>query len=132
MHFCYFTIHLPSKRAWHFIWINLNILTQGCFVSSSVKIGSVVFEKKTLKFRKCVFCYKVMISPWKRAWPFIWPRLKSITKECFVSYLVKIGLVVLDKKKKMWNVYDKDDVDDGQKANCNQKSSLEPLAQVSE
>ena len=55
--------------------------------------------------------------------------------------LVEIGLVVLEKKMKMWKVSDNDDDDnddnddndndDGQRTNFNQKSSLEPTAQVS-
>ena len=45
--------------------------------------------------------------------------------------LVEIGSVVLEKKMKMWKVYDNDDNDDGQRTNFDQKSSLEPSAQVS-
>ena len=41
--------------------------------------------------------------------------------------LVKIGPVVLEKKKKMCKGYD----DNRQGTNCDQKSSLEPSAQVS-
>ena len=49
--------------------------TQGCFVPSLVKIGSVVLEKKIFKFRQCIFAICVIISPWKRAGPFIWTNL---------------------------------------------------------
>ena len=42
--------------------------------------------------------------------------------------LVEIGPVALEKK--MWKVYDDND-DDGQRTNFDQKSSLEPSAQVS-
>ena len=48
--------------------------------------------------------------------------------------LVEIGPVVLEKKMKMCKVYDNDDNDnddDGQRTNFDQKSSLEPSAQVS-
>ena len=50
--------------------------------------------------------------------------------------LVEIGSVVLEKKMKMLKVYDNDndddnDNEDGQRTNFYQKSSLEPLAQVS-
>ena len=49
--------------------------------------------------------------------------------------LVEIGPLVLEKKMKMWKVYDDDDDDnddnDGQGTNFDQKSSLEPSAQVS-
>ena len=53
----------------------------------------------------------------------------SFTKRCFVPSLVESGPVVQEKKMKMWKVYNNDD--DGQRINFNQKSSLEPLAQVS-
>ena len=52
------------------------------------------------------------------------------------SSLVEIGHVVLEKKilekMKMWKVYDNDDNDDddGQRTNGDQKSSLEPSAQM--
>ena len=55
--------------------------------------------------------------------------------------LVEIGPVVLEKKMKMWKVYDdndnnnndndNNDDNDGQRTNFDQKSSLEPSAQVS-
>ena len=47
--------------------------------------------------------------------------------------LVEIGPVGLKKKMKMWKIYDEDknNDDDGQWTNCDQKSSLEPTAQVS-
>ena len=48
--------------------------------------------------------------------------------------LVEIGPLVLKKKMKMLKVYDNandDDDNDGQRTNFDQKSSLEPLAQVS-
>ena len=61
-----------------------------------------------------------------------------ITQEYFVPSLVEIGPVVLEKKMKMWKVYnnakfvnDNNDDNDGQRTNFDQKSSLEPLAQVS-
>ena len=59
------------------------------------------------------------------------------TQGYFVPSLVEIGPVVLEKKMKMWKVYDNDDNDDndnnnddGQRTNFDQKSSLEPSAQV--
>ena len=47
--------------------------------------------------------------------------------------LVDIGPVVLEMKMKMLKVYDddKDDNHNGQRTNFDQKSLLEPLAQVS-
>ena len=75
------------------------------------------------------FRYFIIISPLnleKRQIPF--------TQGWFVpiASLVNIGL----EKKKMWKVNDNDaaadnDDDEGQRTNCDKKSSLEPLAQVS-
>ena len=44
------------------------------------------------------FHYFITISPWKRAWPFIWTNMISITQRCFVSSLVEIDPVVLKKQ----------------------------------
>ena len=38
-----------------------------------------------------VFCNFVIISPWKRVWPFIWKKLNSFTQGCFLPSLVEIG-----------------------------------------
>ena len=40
-------------------------------MSSLVEIHPVVLEKRIFKFRLCIFCYFVIISPWKWAWLFI-------------------------------------------------------------
>ena len=64
------------------------------------------------------------------------PHVKK-TKKQTGEDLVEIGPVVLEKKMKMWKVYDDNDNDnddddnDGQRTNFDQKSSLEPSAQVS-
>ena len=44
--------------------------------------------------------------------------------------LVETGLMVLEKKIKMLKVYNNDNDDDGQRKNCDQKSSLEHSVQV--
>ena len=72
-------------------------------------------------------------------WFFIWTNLNSLYPRMLVPSLVEISPVVLEKKMKMWKVYDDDNNDhgndnnndDGQRTNFDQKSSLEPLAQVS-
>ena len=67
-----------------------------------------------------------------KAMPFIWKHLNPLTQGCFVPSLVEIGAVVLEEKMKMWKVYaNKDNENNGQQINLDQKSSLEPLAQVS-
>ena len=71
---------------------------QGCFVPSLVEIGSVVLEKIFL-ISSMYFCYFLIISPWKRAGPFIWRNLNSLHPRILCRpILVKIGSVVLEKK----------------------------------
>ena len=79
------------------------------------------------------FLYFVIISPGKRRGPSFEQTWIPFTQGCFVPSLVEIGSVVLEKKMKMWKAYDDDDNDDndGQRTNFDQKSSLEPSAQVS-
>ena len=79
------------------------------------------------------FRYFVIISQES----FIRTSLNPLYPRILVPSLVEIGLVVLEKKMKMWIVYDKDDddnddddKDDGQRKHFDQKTSLEPSAQV--
>ena len=82
--------------------------------------------------------YFLFISPWKRAGPSFEQGWIPIFQGCFVLSLVEIGPVVLEKKIKMWKVYDNannnddnaNDNNDWQQTNFDQKNSLEPLAQV--
>ena len=59
-------------------------LTQGCTVAGFVEIVPVVLEKKSM-----CFCFFVIISPWKRAGPFISPNLGPLHPRMFC---VKFGL----------------------------------------
>ena len=65
-------------------------------------------------------------------WFFFEQTWIPFTQGCIVPSLVEIGSVVLEKKMKMWKVYDNDnDKDDRQWTNFDKNSSLEPSAQVS-
>ena len=80
------------------------------------------------------FRYFVIISPWRRAGPFIHNKIWiPSTQGCFVWSLVEIGSLVLEKKPKKWKVYNdtNNNDDDGQRTNFDQKSSLELSAQLS-
>ena len=55
-------------------WISITI---ECFVPALVEIGSVLQEKKILKKYVNVFHNYEIISPRKRAGPFIWTKLNS-------------------------------------------------------
>ena len=65
------------KRAGPFIWTNLNSLHPRILVPSLVEICPAVLEK-ILKILSMCFCYFVIISPRKRAWPFIWTNLSPL------------------------------------------------------
>ena len=56
------------------IWISF---TQGCFVPILAEIGPVVLEKIS-KFYQCIFCYFIIISPWKRAGLFVLKNLNPL------------------------------------------------------
>ena len=75
--------------------------------------------------------YFVIISPWKRAGPSSEQTWILFTQRCFMLCSVQIVPVVLDKKMKIWNVYDINDNDDGRRTTCDQQSSLELSTQVS-
>ena len=79
---CIFAISLLShlwKRPGSFIWIPF---TKGCFVTRLVKIDFVVLDKKNFfKFRQCI------ISPWKRAGPFVWTNFNPLYPRIFCANL---------------------------------------------
>ena len=62
--------------------------------------------------------------------------LSHLHPGCFVPSFVEIGSLVLEKKMKMWKVYNNNNNNnnnndnDGQRTNFDQKRSLEPLAQM--
>ena len=142
MHFYYYLIISPRKRAEPFIWTNLIPLHPRMFGASGS--GEEDFKNLSKYFRKFViispwkragpfnwtnlnplhprmnyakFCwnwssgfgedfynlslyfgYFVIISPWKKAEPFIWTNLNSLHQKRFVPSLVEIDPVVLEKK----------------------------------
>ena len=74
------------------------------------------------------FRYFIIISLGKGCDPLFEQICIPLTQGYFVPSLVEIGPMVLEKKMKMWKVYDNynDANDNGQRKNCDQKSSLEP------
>ena len=67
---------------------------QECFVSSLVEIGSVVPEQI---FRYCK--YAIIISPWKRTWPFICKTWFPLTQRCFVQSFFELVLLFWRRQK---------------------------------
>ena len=68
-----------------------NILSQDW-----LKLAQWFWRRRFLKFHRCIFVFLVMVSPWKRAWPFTWTNLNSLHPRMLC--LVDIGLVVLETK----------------------------------
>ena len=128
MHFRYFIIIFPWKRAGPFIRTNLGSGSLHPRMHCA-KLGwnwSDVLYLYVYLMCLLIVCYVSMPAVCK---------VRFI--QCFVPRWVEI---VLEKKMKMWKVYDNnndangdnnDDNDDGQRTNFDQKSSLEPSAQVS-
>ena len=68
--------------------------TKECFLLSLVEIGPVVLEKNIFKISSvwCIFCYFVIISPWKREWPFLWTNLDApLPKDAFCQVWLKLA-----------------------------------------
>jgi hypothetical protein len=65
VYFFSFAIISPWRRAFPFICTNLNLLPQGWFVPSLVKIGPMVLEKKIFKWPYTIFTF-LWLSPFWR------------------------------------------------------------------
>ena len=136
MYFHYFLIISPWKRAGPFIWTNLNPLHPRMLCAKFGWNWLSGSGEETFLILSMYFHYFIIISPLKRTGPFNWKTWIPFTQGCFVPSLVEIDPVVLEKKMKMWKVYDDDDDDnddnnandDGQRTHFDQKSSLEPSA----
>ena len=77
MYYCYVRIISPWKRVWSFIWKknhnqNPKMLCAKCGWNSLS--GS---WEKDFWISSMYFCYFIIISAWKMAWPFIWIYLNS-------------------------------------------------------
>lgn len=76
-HQCIF-FHNTSRlnRAWSSFWTNLNFLYPKihCFKSS---LNWSIDSQEDIWISAMYFCDFIMISSWKRAWPFVWTNLYS-------------------------------------------------------
>ena len=77
MYFHYLVIIFPWKMVGPFIWTNLNPLYPR-MLCAKFEIGPVVRKKNIFLILSMYFCYFIIISPWKRAWPFIWTTLNPL------------------------------------------------------
>ena len=106
------------------------------FLQRFVEIDPVIPEKKIFKFRQYIFTLLFLFPLSKGFGPSFVQIWIPTTQGCFVPSLVDIGQVILEKRRKMWNIYENDDADDsddddGHRTHCEQESSLEFSGQVS-
>ena len=120
--FSLFLSYLPLEKSGPFIWTNLNPLHLSMLCAKFDWNWPSGFGEDFLNL-SMYFCYIVIIYPWK-AWALSYEQTWiPFTQGCFLPSLVEIGPVVLEKKMKMWKVYDNNDNDDdGQRTNFDQKS----------
>ena len=78
MYFHYFVIISPWKRTVPFIWTNLNPLHPRMLCAKFSWNWLSGPGEKDFIILSMYFHYFVIISPWKRAGPFIWTNLNSL------------------------------------------------------
>ena len=78
MYFGYFRIISPWKRAGPFIWTNLNPLHPRMLCAKFSWNWHSGPGEKDFIILSMYFHYFVIISPWKRAGPFIWTNLNPL------------------------------------------------------
>ena len=86
-----------------------------------LKLTQCFWSKKKLNVFKVIWHF-VTNFPWKKVTSLISANLNPLQPRMFVSSLVEIGPVVLQKKMKMWNVYTQTD---RRRRACDHLSSLE-------
>ena len=74
------------RRAWTFIW---KIFTQGCFLTSLVKNGSVVLEKKIFNSSQCTFTISQLSPLWEGCGPSFEQTWIPFTQGYFVPKLAQ-------------------------------------------
>ena len=78
------------RIVWFFIWTNLNTLHPRMLCAQW-------FWRRIILNSPMYFCNFIIISLWKRAETLIWINLNFLPHWCFVSSLIQIGTLVLEK-----------------------------------
>ena len=125
MYICYFVIFSRLKEC---VALHLNKLEssspKNALSQVWLKLGQWFWRRFSNFF--IVFLLFVIISPWKRSWPFILTNLTPHDPRMLCAKFGEIGGVVLEKKMKMWKVYRQTDGQiDGWRITGDQKSSPE-------
>ena len=74
--FCYY-LNL-EKRVWTFNWRNLNSHHLKTLCDEFGRKLTIYYGKEDFEKLSMYVDYAVIISPWKRAWPFIWTNLNFL------------------------------------------------------
>ena len=77
MYFRYCVIMTPWKKAWPFIWTKFESPSPKTLCQVWLKSTQWSWSKRFLNFVND-FRYFVIISPWKRAWSFIWTNFDPL------------------------------------------------------
>ena len=98
-------VNWEKKKNHYLLYQNWMVLHLNKFESASPKdtlcqVWLVLEKNFFFLISSMYFCYLLIISPWKRAGPFIWTNLNSLYPRMLVPSLVEIGPVVLEKKLK--------------------------------
>ena len=122
--FSLFRNYFPWKKALPFIWTNLNLLRPRILCAKFGKNWPGGSWEEDFLILSMYFRYFVIISAWKRTWSSFVQTWIPSTYGCFVPSLIEIGPLVLEKKVKMWKVYNNHDnnKDEGKRTNFDQKS----------
>ena len=133
MYFCKFIIISHRKRPWPFIWTNMNPRHSkaGWYLPSG--------SGEDFKISSTYFRYFNFISFWKETRPFIWRNLNPLHLRMLCAkfgWNWSNGSGEEDNNVKTTLTTDNNDNDDnddndGQRTNFDEKSSYDPLVQVS-
>ena len=135
MYFHYFVIISPWKRAGPFMWINLNPLHPRMHCAKFGWNWLSDSGEEDFLISSMYFHYFVIISPWKRAGPFIWTNLNPLHPRMLCAkfgwYWPSISGEEDENVKSLQTDRQTDRRTDRRWRTGDQKSSLELSAQVS-
>jgi hypothetical protein len=100
-HFYIFVIISPLKKTWPFIWTNLNSLHPSIICIKFDWIWYAGSGEEDFYTFQCNFTLSLLSPLGEGLFPSFEQTYIPFTQEWFVPTLVKIGLVVLEKKSKM-------------------------------
>ena len=87
--------------------------TKWCFVPSLVEIGTVILKEKILKISSMYFCFFIIISLWKRGWPFFLNKFKFASpKDALCLVYIKLSklsmyfdyFIMISTSKRAWPI----------------------------